>query len=104
MSLSLSETAYFCRSRQPAVGIISLLIIEQISKTHSFIPVPPPSSREEKMPCPPPFIQMLSKLNSIALLLRVLRCSLVLNAQSVHWQRVLFLLESFVHVILTASI
>lgn len=35
MSLSLSETAYFCRSRQPAVGIISLLIIEQISKTHS---------------------------------------------------------------------
>lgn len=103
MSLSLSETAYFCRSRQPAVGIISLLIIEQISKTHSFIPLPSPSSREEKMPCPP-FIQMLSKLNNIVLLLRVLRRSLVLNAQPVHWQRVLFLLESFVHVILTASI
>lgn len=41
--LSLSEPwAYLCRSRQPAADIVPLLIIEQISKTGSFIPAPSP--------------------------------------------------------------
>lgn len=101
MTLSLSEPAYFCRSRQPAVGIISLLIIEQISKTHSF--VPSPSSQTEKMPCPPPFIQMLSKVNNTVILLSILRCSLVSNSHSVHRRHILFLPESFVQVVLAAS-
>ena len=66
--LSLSEPwAYLCRSRQPAADIVPLLIIEQISKTGSFIPAHPPPHRHfqtgpEKapppaMPCPVVFIQ-----------------------------------------------